>query len=221
MAFRVICLALSKIKLVVFTFSSGGGQWHAAEFDDWSALTAGPANSSFSGAVLSGRYFAHKCFCWVMRGRNKLLVLDTCTMEFSSVDIPPSSSWRHWAIVEAGEGRFGLFTPLFDRQSRAYDLLYIVLRNDGQGANQWQWEAKIRLPLNYHYNILGAAGGYLLLLGFSEPSMLLPASERPKKQCFSLNLKTFQIEWFCESISLIEDAPLYAGFPPSLSPPTI
>ncbi|OEL22727.1 hypothetical protein BAE44_0016252, partial [Dichanthelium oligosanthes] len=114
-----------------------------------------------------------------------------------------------------------LFTTLFDTASRAFDLSYMVLRNDGQGANQWQSEAKIRLPLNYHYNVLGAAGGYLLLLGFSEPSMSLPASERPKKQCFSLNLETFQIEWFCESSSLGEDAPLYAGFPPALSPPTI
>jgi hypothetical protein len=150
-----------------------------------------------------------------MHKRNKLLVLDVRTMEFSSVDIPPA---RNLAIVEAGEGRFGMITPGFDRESKAYVLLYKVLRNDGHGANQWHSEANIRMPLNSRCIILGAAGGYLLLLGFSE---YVPASQKRKLQYFSLNLQNFQIERFCDSRSMAENALLYAGFPPSLSPPTI
>uniref|UniRef100_A0A0A9DLV4 F-box associated domain-containing protein n=1 Tax=Arundo donax TaxID=35708 RepID=A0A0A9DLV4_ARUDO len=170
---------------------------------------------------LSGRDYAHGCFCWVMPARNKLLVLDTRMMKFSSVDIAPAHKRLRRAIVEAGEGRFGMFTLCFDMEQGAYDLSYTILRNDGQDAHQWQLEAMIRLPLNYDYNILGVAGGYLLLIGFPQGYHLVPISERPNRDCFSLNLKTFQIEWFCATRCLIQYAPLYAGFPPSLSPPTI
>ncbi|CAN6205717.1 unnamed protein product [Urochloa humidicola] len=146
-SFRVICLAHSKIKLAVFSFSSGSGQWHASEFDGWSALTAGPGNPSpFPNPELHGRSYAHKCFCWMIRGRNKLLVLATHTMEFSSINIPPADPWQRLVIVEAGEGRFGMLTPHFDMESQAFVLSYMVFRSDGH-ANQWQSEAKIRLPL--------------------------------------------------------------------------
>nr|CAB3454617.1 unnamed protein product [Digitaria exilis] len=114
-SFRVICLAECTSKLVVFVFSSGNWQWHASEFDGWRALTADTGNPD-PGYVseLSTRYYAHGCCCWVMPWIQKLLVLDTCTMEFSSVDIPPAHPMLPRAIVEADEGRFGVFTLVVD-----------------------------------------------------------------------------------------------------------
>uniref|UniRef100_A0A0A9GUH2 F-box associated domain-containing protein n=1 Tax=Arundo donax TaxID=35708 RepID=A0A0A9GUH2_ARUDO len=101
-------------------------------------------------------------------------------------------------------------------------LWYTVLQN-GQGANQWHSEAIIPLPLNYRYDIIGVAGGYLLLLGTPADKYLLPLRERSNLDWFSLNLETFQLEWFCgtEDDNDIHLARLYAGFPPPLSPPTI
>jgi hypothetical protein len=227
-SFKVICLAECRYesKLVVFTFASRDGQWHAAEFDGWKALTAAPANRSptFAPPELSRRDFAHGCFCWVMRERKKLLVLDTHTMEFSSFDTPPVGRPHGSAIVEAGEGRFGMFTICFDRGSGTYNLLYTVLRDEIQSSNQWKSDATIQLPVNYDYNILGVAGGYLLLLGIlhgHHHNLIIPISERPNMDCFTLNLRTFLIQPFCSTKCFIEDAPLYAGFPPSLSLPGI
>jgi hypothetical protein len=202
-SFKVICVAECRYesKLVVFTFASRDGQWHTAEFDGWKALTAAPANRSptFAPPELSRRDFAHGCFCWVMRERKKLLVLDTNTMEFSSFDTPPLRRPHGSAIVEAGEGRFGMFTIYFDRGSGTYSLSYTVLRDEIQSSNQWKSDATIQLPVNYDYNILGVAGGYLLLLGIlhgHHHDLIIPISERPNMDCFSLNLRTFSLSHF-------------------------
>uniref|UniRef100_A0A0A9SSK9 Uncharacterized protein n=1 Tax=Arundo donax TaxID=35708 RepID=A0A0A9SSK9_ARUDO len=40
-------------------------------------------------------------------------------------------------------------------------------------------------------------------------------------KCFSLEVKTLQLEWFCQTNRSILYAELYAGHPPSLSPPSI
>jgi hypothetical protein len=145
-------------------------------------------------------------------------------MEFSSFDTPPVGRPHGSAIVEAGEGRFGMFTICFDRGSGTYNLLYTVLRDEIQSSNQWKSDATIQLPVNYDYNILGVAGGYLLLLGIlhgHHHNLIIPISERPNMDCFTLNLRTFLIQPFCSTKCFIEDAPLYAGFPPSLSLPGI
>ncbi|CAL5072195.1 unnamed protein product [Urochloa decumbens] len=192
-SFRVICLAQCTSKLVVFVFSSAIGQ----------------------------------CFCWLMHWIQKMLVLDTRTMEFSSVDIPPGHPMLQRAIVEAGEGRFGIFTLGVDIvygkrcPVHIHSLRYTVLRNAGQDPKQEQAFERIPLPTNYRYNIMGVAGGYLLLQGIPGDFILFPLSERPNLDCFSLNLKSFELEWFCETKHAILLAELYVGFPLSLSPPTI
>ncbi|KAL6856101.1 hypothetical protein ACP4OV_018903 [Aristida adscensionis] len=108
-AFRVICLVECKTKLIIFTFSSGSGQWHASEFDGWGALimeTSNPDPEFIS--ELSERHEANNCFCWMMHHVQKLLVLDTRSMEFSSIDVPPSyPTMQPHAIVEAGKEGLG------------------------------------------------------------------------------------------------------------------
>uniref|UniRef100_A0A0D3GS97 F-box domain-containing protein n=2 Tax=Oryza TaxID=4527 RepID=A0A0D3GS97_9ORYZ len=175
--FRVICLAQCEAKLVAFTYSRCSGQWHAVEFDGWRDLTRGTSNPFPSGEPeLSGRYYAHGCFCWVMHWVNKLLVLDARSFEFSSIDLPPGPSSRRMVIVEALEGKLGLFT-LCNDNALYYFLWYDILENDDEGALQWCMKEIIPLHENFNYNILGVAGGYLLLQGF-------PHDFRPKKLCF-------------------------------------
>uniref|UniRef100_A0A0E0ED02 F-box domain-containing protein n=1 Tax=Oryza meridionalis TaxID=40149 RepID=A0A0E0ED02_9ORYZ len=121
--FRVICLAQCEAKLVAFIYSRGSGQWHAVEFDGWRDLTRGTSNPYPSGEPeLSGRYYAHGCFCWVMHWVNKLLVLDTRSFEFSSIDLPPGPLLRRMVIVEALEGKLGLFTLCNDNENALYFL---------------------------------------------------------------------------------------------------
>ncbi|CAN6175790.1 unnamed protein product [Urochloa humidicola] len=148
-------------------------------------------------------------------------------MEFSSIDIPPGHPMLPRAIVEAGEGKFGIFTlgveMIYGKRGpvHIHSLFYTVLQNAGQDPKQVQAFERIPLPTKYRYNIMGVAGGYLLLQGIPEDFMLFPLSERPNLDCFSLNLKSFELEQFCETKHVILLAKLYAGFPLSLSPPTI
>ncbi|EMS58250.1 hypothetical protein TRIUR3_06612 [Triticum urartu] len=99
------------------------------------------------------------------------------------------------AIVEAAEGRLGMLTISEHTEAGVYKyhLVYDVLHpKDENGANQWQSKSAIPLPVNYRYGILGVAGGYLLLIGY-------PQQNRLVLDYFSLNLQTFQIEWFCQT----------------------
>ncbi|KAL6656742.1 hypothetical protein ACP70R_004522 [Stipagrostis hirtigluma subsp. patula] len=221
-SFRVICLVECTSKLVLFTFSSGSGQWQASEFDGWGALTMETSNPDPGfESELSQCCYANRCFCWVMHWAQKLLVLDTSTMEFSSIDIPPAHPMHPRLIVEAGDGKIGMFSIRVDMVYGTFGLSYTVLGNDGEGANEWQPESIIPVPPKYRYNVMGVAGGYLLLQGIPERLYSVPASARPNLVCFSVDLKTFEIEPFCETKFAMILPQLYAGFPPSLSPPTI
>ncbi|GJN11396.1 hypothetical protein PR202_ga29583 [Eleusine coracana subsp. coracana] len=220
-SFRVICLVQCQTNLVLFIFSSIGGSWHAAEFDVWRALAAESSNPA-PGFLpdLNRPDYAHGCFCWVMDWSHQLLVLDMGTMEFSAVDIPQINPLHRRGIAEAGGGKFGTYTLHFNMEYE-YALLYTTLQNDGKGTTSLESEAFIPLPSDYRYIITGVAGGYLLLQGIPENLHSFSTSERPNIDFFSLNLKTFQIEWFCQTQNMIISAPLYVGFPPSLSAPTI
>ncbi|KAL6657543.1 hypothetical protein ACP70R_005323 [Stipagrostis hirtigluma subsp. patula] len=62
-SFRVICLPQCPNKMVLFVYSSGSGQWHAAAFDGWSALASGSNNPDQRlNPELSQGYYAHGCF---------------------------------------------------------------------------------------------------------------------------------------------------------------
>uniref|UniRef100_A0A0D9X072 F-box domain-containing protein n=1 Tax=Leersia perrieri TaxID=77586 RepID=A0A0D9X072_9ORYZ len=214
--FRVICLAQCEAKLVAFIYSRTSGHWHAVEFDGWSDLTRGTSNPYPSNEPeLSRRCYAHGCFCWIMHWVSKFLVFNTRRLEFSSVNVPPEHPLPNRAIVEAVEGKLGLFTLYCDFENAF--LYYAILQNDDKGTLKWCLKEIIPLHEKYNYNIMGAAGGYLLLQGFCAENV----DRRPTKICLSLNVRTFEVEQFCETTYLIISPSLYVGFPPSLSPPTI
>jgi hypothetical protein len=144
-------------------------------------------------------------------------MLDTGTMDFSAVSLPSGTNEMQVVIVEAGKGRLGMFMNEYP----THELRYAVLRNDGDSANQWQSEAVFNLPMNNRYMVMGVAGGYLLLEGGPQHTYSFPMTGKEDLDVFSLNLKNFQLEWFFADKFGNMDAYLFAGFPPSSSPPTI
>ncbi|SPT16514.1 unnamed protein product [Triticum aestivum] len=214
MPFRVICLVQCTTKLILLIFSSGSGaeaeQWRAVTFDNWISLLTGSGNQPESCRRSPIRHYAHGYFCWLLFPASKLLMLDTRSMGFSVVDLPHATSEAQVAILEAENGRIKMFM----NEHFTPELRYYVLQNDGVGANQWLSEATFNLPVNNGgYMFMGVAGGYLLLQGLGEDEYTF--------HLVSLNLKTLQLEWFLATKCNNKGAHLFAGFPPSLSPPTL
>ncbi|XBI34687.1 hypothetical protein VPH35_120465 [Triticum aestivum] len=213
LSFRVMCLAQCRMHLLLIVFSSLNGQWRVLTNDQWSSR-ATLASFENSEPGLSDRQFVHGCFCWQLHFLDKLLLLDTHTMEFSDVDLPPDHrGMGRSVIVEASEGKLGMLTKWYDQDTENDPLwlTYSVLRN-----NQWHWEKDIPMPVKRAI-LVGVAGGYLLL----HVLYTTPSQEDLKFGYFSVDLKTLQVELFARLSKAISAGHLYAGFPPSLSPPTI
>ncbi|KAF7104596.1 hypothetical protein CFC21_105485 [Triticum aestivum] len=126
--FRVILMAHRKTSLSAFYFSSSTDQWQAASkgLNDLALGKRDMVEMSSVQPYIHRRHYAYGCFYWdwLNFGMKKLLLLDTATMEFSTADLPPGKwSKQGIAIVEAGEGRLGMFG--FHRET-ASDLSYTV-----------------------------------------------------------------------------------------------
>ncbi|CAL5083444.1 unnamed protein product [Urochloa decumbens] len=224
-SFGVIWMARCKAKLVAFAFSSSTGEWRAVASLAWRDLMSTAGLPSRRPALYL-RQYARGCFYWVMDLRQKLLVLDTGRMEFSIADLPPACHRRQIAIVEAGEGRVGMFA-LRDQVADGEVSLYYTVRQDiANGSGHWQMEKTIPLDPAFQHYIKGATERYILLLRCSEhlssAGMHVSSSaEMEDLECFSMDVRTLQLERVCQLKHRILRAYIYNNFPPSLSPQSI
>uniref|UniRef100_M8BWG5 F-box associated domain-containing protein n=1 Tax=Aegilops tauschii TaxID=37682 RepID=M8BWG5_AEGTA len=146
MAFGVIWMVHCLSRVAAFVLSSSTGRWQTAgEFTMISLIDY----------AFSRRHYAYGCFYWELNTINKdLLMLNTGSMEFSIVDLPPRE-WREEvvAFVEAGEGRLGMFAI----PEIGGDMCYYIRGNESDSSSQWQLEKAIPLPRNHH--LIKAATG--------------------------------------------------------------
>uniref|UniRef100_A0A0D3HAY3 F-box domain-containing protein n=1 Tax=Oryza barthii TaxID=65489 RepID=A0A0D3HAY3_9ORYZ len=210
-SFGVVCRAWTRdVSMVaVFVFSSSAGSWRAVTIDGYRPRF-----------TLCRRQYTHGCFYWFTSLRGKLLMLNARDMEISIVEFPQScfGIGQH-AIVEAGEGRLGLFTIgdcNLDLHSKAIGAGSIA------GDNEWRHDKTIPLLPRYKWDIMNAAEGFLLLKGFPldhYPPRWIP-TEIP---CFTLELKTLLLKRLrMLHLRVVCDALLlYRSFPPPLSLPSI
>ncbi|KAI5008626.1 hypothetical protein ZWY2020_009674 [Hordeum vulgare] len=134
-------------------------------------------------------------------------MLDTRLMDFSALNLPPGTRNAQAAILEAGEGRLGMFINEYLTPELRY---------------AWLSQGRFSLPVNYRHMLVGVAGGYLILQGIPEPEYSgAPLAEVEDSEVLTLNLKTLQLEWFLTSKLSNMGSHLFAGFPPSLSPPSL
>ncbi|XBI42529.1 hypothetical protein VPH35_126850 [Triticum aestivum] len=223
--FKVMCLAQYHTRLVLHVYSSSGphaGQWRTVTFDGWAALLAGVSVHVRSSVAFGKRYYAHGCFCWPICAINKLLLLDTATTEFSSVDLPPDLMNHQVAFVEATEGRLGMFALSQVPTHLVPRLRYSILVCTGDDPGRWEKKKVVTLSHDYCYQIIGVAGGYLLLYLVTDNPDSFPPGKVPDPGCFSLNLRTMDLECFSRNRDILPLlGQLYSGFPRYLSPPTI
>jgi hypothetical protein len=108
-------------------------------------------------------------------------------MEFSISDLPPVEFCPQGLhIVEAGEGRLGLFGLLANLSSGMYDLCYYIKGNKCKSSSQW------------HLDCVGSI------------------AQIPKSEYFSADVKRFQLEMVCRESSGLSYSKtwIYTNFPP-------
>uniref|UniRef100_A0A453T0H2 Uncharacterized protein n=1 Tax=Aegilops tauschii subsp. strangulata TaxID=200361 RepID=A0A453T0H2_AEGTS len=168
--FKVICIAKYQTKLVLFVFPSTATQWCMAESP---VLPSLDHMSSFD--YVCGRFYWTEPYSW----SDHLMVLDTCIMRFSTVDLltgyhqelrdlhhQNSYRGRPNSVVTGREGTLEMFSLV--RQNGYFALYHTSLQNNSQ---EWKLEKVISLPGQYHdYSIstVGAAEGFLFFQGAPE-----------------------------------------------------
>ncbi|KAF7104480.1 hypothetical protein CFC21_105374 [Triticum aestivum] len=212
-------MAHCRTKLAAFVFSSSTGKWQEATKSGPTGLVLDRGDSAILSRIhphFLMRHYAYGCFYWdwLVTGSRKLLMLDTRRMEFSFADLPPGEWSKRVAIVEAGEGRPGIFG--FHGEI-ASDLSYAIAQNTGESPNQWQMLKTISLDPGYIYSIDAATGRYLLLVR-TVASSLGNLVENSLVEYFSMDAKMLQLQRVCtKQCSLMYNGThIYADFPPSL-----
>jgi hypothetical protein len=233
-SFKVICFADYTNKLVAFVFSSVTQKWCLVASLSWSSLGTdcpiGWHDHSYLGCN-DASYFncVWGCFYLVSSWGDKLLVLDTRTIAFGTVDVitgynrqlrclPGREGCLH-VIVVGREGVPEMFCLVSDHSRNGSFVLYhITQQNNGESSKKWQLENIIPLPHQYDYFIVGAAEGFLFLGVTTEDH------EVWEVDYFSLEIQTSELKKICrmrKSCSISDWAHSYFGFPPSLSKPSI
>ncbi|XP_044424794.1 uncharacterized protein [Triticum aestivum] len=218
--FKVICIAKYQTKLVLFVFPSTTMQWCMVESP---VLPSLDQMSCFD--CVRGRFYWTEPYTW----SDHLMVLDTCTMRFSTVDLltgyhqelrdlhhQNSYRGRPNSVVTGREGTLEMFSLV--RENGYFALYHTSLQNNSQ---EWKLEKVISLPGQYHdYSIstVGAAEGFLFFQG-------APKGIRIENvDCYSMEVKTYEITKVCtrmeQFLNRKRALPCFS-FPPLLLEPTI
>ncbi|XBI43621.1 hypothetical protein VPH35_108375 [Triticum aestivum] len=210
-SFRVMCMVQCQAQLISFVFSSSTRLWRTVAPHSWSDLLAGML-SSIGERLFCQRQYAYGCFYWFSdwECEMKMLVFDTQRMEFSIAD-PPSeakdASSLHITMVEAGEGRPGMFVHGY----KTPGCIYTLGRNNGGSSSQWQKE-KIISPLLGSRYVVGCSMGMYLVMDHHGTSSL-------EQGLYTLDIETLLLKRVCASTTVLGFP--YSNYPPSLSTPTI
>uniref|UniRef100_M8CXT0 F-box domain-containing protein n=1 Tax=Aegilops tauschii TaxID=37682 RepID=M8CXT0_AEGTA len=160
-SFQVILLASCQTKPVALVFSSSTQQWRAARGHAWSDLLVhkGVLLRTSRPPMLSLRHYAYGCFSWKIEFWNVMLVLNTQGMVFSTIGLPPETIG--YTIVEAGEGRLGMFN--YEGNSTS-DFCYSIRQSKSEDStsNEWRLEKTISVDSRCQQYIVGATERYFL-----------------------------------------------------------
>jgi hypothetical protein len=207
-SFRVLGRACCLAKMVALVFTSGSSHWVVGTSESWDDLRFN-ALSFAEGLLLRWPSYAYGCFYWKVHSRNKLLKLDMSRMRFSISYLPPANADANVVIVETGEGRLGMISTL--NHVCGDTPVYYASKVEVDSNNEWVTKT-IRLPEHYDCCLVGAPEGYILLLGVpKDQGTLGPA-------CFSLDIKTLEIERVSQMGHHYCHVYPYFGFPPFMLP---
>ncbi|KAM3239743.1 hypothetical protein ACQJBY_053434 [Aegilops geniculata] len=240
-AFRVICQAHYTGKLVAFVFSSVTSNWCIAASTSWSSLGLVQPNLTLSDhSCLQGCfYWTDLCSFW----RDKWLVLDTRTVEFSTINFltgyhkqpvdQPGQRRRQSSIVVAREEEaLKMVSLVGDRNTKgSFDVHHTIQQDNNDSSMEWQLKQITPLSSQYYYYTVGAAEGFLFLgaTTFAEKEWVADGAWLRQRSdfevhYFSLDVRTSERTKVCSKLRALFDNESifwYFGLPPSLSKPSI
>ncbi|XP_037455670.1 uncharacterized protein LOC119326075 isoform X2 [Triticum dicoccoides] len=199
-SFKVICFADYETKLDVFVFSSVTRQWCIAASPSWSSLGAdrpwGLRVVSQGSRGFSCFDHVRGCFYSASPWKDKLLVLDTRTMEISTVNDRTGYRMQlRWLPGQAED--VSARDHMLDRQRPAQD-------TNTESSKEWQLDNIVPLPGQYDYFTAGAAEGFLFLgatsedqLDIDEDSPVWLSKTDWDVDYFSLDVKTSELAKVC------------------------
>ncbi|KQJ87551.1 hypothetical protein BRADI_4g11864v3 [Brachypodium distachyon] len=224
-SFRVIFWVNCRSKIVTFVFSSTTGEWCIAASPSWSSL--GIDDPSWRKIIPRFKY-SSSCFYWIARWNDKVLVMDTRTMEFSAASIrssdhmqlmnlPPQSKCTS-SVVLPTEGALGMFTVVSDCCPNGSCYLYHTTQENNNGSCQ----LKVVIPLprgrGCHYYTVGATEGFVLLKGIPDQDRF--DTSAPLEELCLLEVKTSQLKKVYGPAPISRFVHSYFGLPPLLSRPS-
>ncbi|CAN6246770.1 unnamed protein product [Urochloa humidicola] len=232
--FTVFWTARCQRKLAAFAFTSRDGRWRALPSPE--CFIWRRHRSPFScpmNTVWNRRHYANGRFYWVDCLTNRWLVLDARAKEVSLAVIPsPAGYWEeHVAVVEAPDGKVGVFAHDFHHPGGKADLHYYTIVQEGGDGNALRWQLEKTIPLPWPaathrpFCVRGTGNG-CLILEVSEEKPAFVASHRVRDaELYKIDVKSFQLEKICQARCASGAAGQccwpYFGFPPSLSLPTV
>ncbi|TVU38572.1 hypothetical protein EJB05_11952, partial [Eragrostis curvula] len=140
--FRVIGMMYYETNLVVLVFDSASGSWTTGTCCSWDVVNSSIELAEWSLWMSLCMFlgYAYGCFYWKDYMQNKLLKLDIQRMEFSTINLPPGHENLDVFVVEAGNGRLGIY-------------------------NDWQVKNVIPLPVYEDFGIYEGPQGYVFIQG--------------------------------------------------------
>uniref|UniRef100_A0A0E0LM35 F-box protein AT5G49610-like beta-propeller domain-containing protein n=1 Tax=Oryza punctata TaxID=4537 RepID=A0A0E0LM35_ORYPU len=165
--------------------------------------------------------YADGCFYWTLLLVDRLLVLDVFRMEFSIINTSHRmEDNRQVCVVVDREGTPGMLTIGDYIGNGLFRLSHTAKQGDHESP--CLSENIIQLPSNYNYFTLGAAEGFMFLLGYPEDQKISFWMELKGIEYYLLNVKTAELKKICVMNKCFFSVHrCFFGFPPSLSKPCL
>ncbi|TVU38571.1 hypothetical protein EJB05_11951, partial [Eragrostis curvula] len=204
--FRVISTMYYNEKIVVLVFDSASGSWTIGTSASWGPLSLSDELIGYPWEFLMCPCYAYGCFYCKIEEQNKLLKFDINRMEFSTIDLPPGHEERDVFVVEAGEGRLGMFSH--DPDAKFLNCYNLIPNNKDQRGNEWQMRDVVPFPVDNVW-ISDAKQGCVFLQGDSK------VQDSEGTTVYSLDIKTLKFNMVAQMSCHFHGRP-YFCFPPSM-----
>ncbi|KQJ97644.1 hypothetical protein BRADI_3g32400v3 [Brachypodium distachyon] len=210
-SFRVVCVCHEKWGAQAAVISSDTREWQIFPFTEAASLQDGNAGySPHDGTLVNGHIY------WTKASRANARVLNTTTLQFSLIDLPPHIEGQ--GVLTPGETKDGELCIVCAVQ---HTLIVWLRRADDDGVERWMLDNTFPLsqliavlachPVDHDVlKILAIVDGFVYLCTYYEDDPNSPGS------FLSFCLETEKLDKLCPILHFDDLYPYMMAWPPSL-----